>query len=155
VKTPTRALAVLAAAGAVASLSACSTAQPITRPKVEASLTPAFTNLYLKQQAELGHTAVTAATVRPSSACDRGGPQVADTGAGSDWICMVTFTDDTGTQQVGKFELQVHANACYTVSGPASLLGSFTITDTTGEDVPNPVNAFDVCFDPDATAPAA
>ena len=56
---------------------------------------------------------------------------------------MLTFNDDTGKQQVGKFELQIHASDCWTASGPASLLGSFTITDTTGRDVTNPVNAFD------------
>jgi hypothetical protein len=122
----------------------------VTKARVEASLTPTFTNLYLVQQQLLGHPQVTGASVQPSTSCDRGGPKVADTGAGRDWICMITFTDDTGTQQQGKFELQVHSNACWTASGPASLLGSFTITDTTGRDVPNPVNAFDGCFDPDA-----
>jgi hypothetical protein len=121
----------------------------VTKARVEASLTPTFTNLYLVQQQLLGHPQVTEASVQPSTSCDRGGPKVADTGAGRDWICMITFTDDTGTQQQGKFELQVHSNACWTASGPASLLGSFTITDTTGRDVPNPVNAFDGCFDPD------
>ena len=70
--------------------------------------------------------------------------------AGPDWICMVDFVDNTGTKQEGRFELQIHANSCYNVSGPSKLLGSFTIPDADGVDVPNPVNAFDVCFDPDA-----
>lgn len=48
-------------------------------------------------------------------------------------------------------ELQIHSNSCWTANGPASLVGSFTVTDTTGRDVPNPVNAFDGGFDPDTT----
>jgi hypothetical protein len=144
------AVTTLAAVAVVAGLSACGSAD-VTKARVEASLTPTFTNLYLQQQQLLGHPQVTAASMVPSNSCDRGGPKVADTGPGRDWICMITWKDDTGKQQVGKFELQIHANDCWTASGPASLLGSFTITDTSGRDVPNPVSAFDGCFNPDAT----
>lgn len=121
----------------------------VTRARVEASLTPTFTNVYLRQQQLLGHPQVTAASMAPSTSCDRGGPGVADSGAGRDWICLIDWTDDSGTRQEGKFELQVHSNSCWTASGPAKIVGSFTITDTTGREVPNPVNAFDGCFDPD------
>lgn len=122
----------------------------VTKPRVESSLSPAFSNLYVQQQQILGHPGVTAAGMKTTSTCDRGGPKVADEGPGPDWTCMVDFVDSTGTPQEGKFELQVHANSCYTASAPSKLLGSFTITDPSGVDVPNPVNAFDVCFDPDA-----
>ena len=122
----------------------------VTKGRVEASLTPTFTNLYLQQQRLLGHPQVTAATMQPSTSCDRGGPSVPDTGAGRDWICMITWNDDTGTQQEGKFELQVHSSSCWTANGPAKIIGSFTVTDTAGREVTNPVNAFDGCFDPDA-----
>ena len=98
---------------------------------------------------------MTAATMQPSTSCDRGGPSVPDTGAGRDWICMITWTDDTGTQQQGKFELQVHSSSCWTANGPAKTIGSFTITDTAGREVTNPVNAFDGCFDPDSRVGAA
>jgi hypothetical protein len=135
------------AVAALGGLSAIGTSD-VTKARVEASLTPTFTNLYLVQQQLLDHPQVTAASMQPSTSCDRGGPKVADTGAGRDWICMITWNDDTGTQQQGKFELQVHSNSCWTASGPASLLGSFTITDAAGRDVTNPVNAFDGCFDP-------
>jgi hypothetical protein len=135
----------------VAVTTLASTGSPdVTRTRVENSLTPAFSNLYVQQQQILGHAGVTTASMQTSSTCDRGGASVADVGAGSDWICMVTWNDDTAKTQTGKFELQVHANSCYTASGPASLVGSFTVTDTAGREVPNPVNAFDVCFDPDA-----
>jgi hypothetical protein len=136
---------------AVAATALATTGGPdVTRTRVENTLTPAFGNLYVQQQQLLGHPGVTTASMQASSSCDRGGTSVADVGAGSDWICMVTWNDDTATSQTGKFELQVHANSCYTANGPASLVGSFTVVDTTGREVPNPVNAFDVCFDPDA-----
>jgi hypothetical protein len=122
----------------------------VTKTRVENSLTPAFSNLYVQQQQILGHPGVTTAAMKTTSSCDRGGPNVADVGAGPDWICLVDFVDNTGAPQEGKFELQIHANSCYTAGAPAKLLGSFTITDPTGADVPNPVNAFDVCFNPDA-----
>jgi len=140
---------IVAAAALVVGLSAAGSPD-VTKARVEASLTPAFTNLYLDQQRILGHADLSASAIAATSSCDRGGPKVADVGAGSDWICLVDFTDQTGAAQEGKFELQVHANACYTAAGPAKLLGGFTITDTSGRDVPNPLSAFDVCFDPDA-----
>lgn len=136
---------------AVAATTLASTGSPdVTRVRVENSLTPAFSNLYVQQQQLLGHPGVSPASMRTGSSCDRGGASVADVGAGSDWICMVTWTNDTAKTQTGKFELQVHASSCYTANGPASLVGSFTIADTAGREVPNPVNAFDGCFDPDA-----
>ena len=122
----------------------------VTRARVEASLTPTFINLYLHQQQLLGHPQVTAASMGSTTTCDRGGPNVADTGPGRDWICIITWTDDTGANQEGKFELQVHSNSCWTANGPAKIVGSFTITDTAGREVANPVSAFDGCFDPDA-----
>jgi hypothetical protein len=147
---PTRTLLALTAGAVVLTLSACIGAPAITKPQIEAALTPTFTSLYLRQQQLLGHTAVTAASMAPSTDCDRGGPNVPDTGAGPDWICMITWNDDTATQQVGKFELHVHSNACYNASGPASIIGSFTVVDTAGNEVTNPVSAFDGCFDPRA-----
>lgn len=121
----------------------------VTRTRIEDSLSPAFSNLYVQQQDLLGHPGVTAAAMRTTSTCDRGGPNVPDVGAGPDWICLVNFIDNTGTpQEEAKFELQVHANSCYTAGAPAKLLGSFTVTTPAGVEVPNPVNAFDVCFDP-------
>jgi hypothetical protein len=142
--------AVLLAAVAAATALAAAGSPDVTRARIETSLTPAFSNTYVQQQQSLGHPGVTPASISASTTCDRGDASVPDVGAGSDWICMVTFNDNTGQQQSGKFELNVHSNSCYTANGPAKLLGSFTITDTTGREVPNPVNAFDVCFDPDA-----
>ncbi len=48
----------------------------------------------------------------------------------------------------GTFELNVHTNDCYTVTGPSKVIGFLTITDPLGLEVPNPVFEFDGCFDP-------
>jgi hypothetical protein len=48
----------------------------------------------------------------------------------------------------GKFELNVHSNDCFTVSGPSKLIGFLTIADPRGREVTNPVFEFDGCFDP-------
>ncbi len=141
------ATALLAAVGALL-LSGCGSTD-VTRPRLEAALTPTFTNLFVHQQTDLlGHPGVTAASVAAHSTCDKGGPKVADRGPGADWICMVAYHDETGKAQEGKFELQARSNSCYTASGPSKLVGLVTITDTHGRDVPNPVFEFDGCFDP-------
>jgi hypothetical protein len=123
----------------------------VTQARVQSSLDETFTNLYADQQQVLGHPAPTPAAVHTTSTCTRRGGKVAPVGPGSDWVCQVHWTDAGGKPVDGKFELQVHSDACWTASGPASVVGSFTIPDAAGRDVPNPVNAFDGCFDPDGT----
>lgn len=120
----------------------------VTRARLEQSLTPVYTNLYLQQAKILGHPDFTADTLAPSTVCDRGGPKVPDTGPGADWICHVMFTDQAGTRQDGKFELTAKSNGCYVATGPSRINGPVMITDTTGRDVLNPVFEFDACFDP-------
>ncbi len=126
----------------------------VTQPRVQASLDQTFTNLYLDQQQVLGRPAPSPAAMHTTSSCVRRGGTIAAVGPGNDWVCQVHWTDVTGNPVGGKFDLQVHSNSCWTASGPADVLGSFTITDAAGRDVPNPVNAFDGCFDPDSTPSA-
>ncbi len=144
-RLPRAAVAAGAAAALTAALASC--APDVTRPRVEASLGPVFANLYAQQQALLGHPGLTPAVVAPRASCDKGGPRVADEGAGSDWICMVRWADAAGKTQTGKFELQVRSNGCYQAGGPSKLVGPLTIQATTGTYVTNPVFEFDGCFD--------
>jgi len=132
----------LLATVAAASTAGCGS-QDITRGRVEGALTPTFVNLYQQRAAILGETNVTAASTAASTTCDRGGPKIADVGPGSDWICMITFRDDHGQPQTGKFELQVHADSTYVAGGPSKLIGLAMLTNKEGKDVPNPVFEFD------------
>jgi hypothetical protein len=142
-------ITIVAAAAVVAILiSLVNSGTRITRARIEAAIAPTFANLYVQQSAILDVPGISANRVAAHATCDKGGPKVADVGAGSDWICTITFNDQTGTPQSGKFELQVHSNACYTAAGPTKLIGLQTITDSYGRDVTNPVFEFDGCFDP-------
>ncbi len=144
-----RAAAVLIAGATIAGLSACG-GSDINRGRLEHSLPHAFANRYVAQAKLLGHTGVTVSSLRARATCDKGGPKVADHGPGADWNCYMSWNDPNvplpdGT---GRFELNVHSNDCYTAGGPTKIVGLITITDTRGDDVPNPVFEFDTCFDP-------
>jgi hypothetical protein len=146
----TGSLTFLIAAAAVTASTAFYSSHDVTKTRLERSLAPTFANLYVQQAAILRKPGVTVAGTAASAHCDRGGPKVADVGPGADWICMVTFRDDTHHVQTGKFELQVKADSTYVAGGPSKLIGLATITDKTGKDVPNPVFEFDGAFDPNS-----
>jgi hypothetical protein len=135
------------ALAAIVGVSGCGTTD-VTRARLEGAVGPAFTNLYVEQAKILGISGVSATSIGAHTTCDRGGPKVADSGPGADWICMIHFTDNTGAVQDGKFELQVKSNSCYIAGGPSKLVGGATITDAHGRDVTNPVFEWDGCFDP-------
>jgi hypothetical protein len=137
------------AVGAVLLLSACGSPD-VTKARLERSLAPTFANLYVQRAALLGESGVTVESIAAKASCDRGGPKVADVGPGADWICLVTFNDDKGQTQTGKFELQVKANSTYVAGGPSKLVGPVMITNIAGQDVPNPAFEFDGAFDPNS-----
>lgn len=138
----TRTAAVLAAAAVIAATIAAGHPE-ITRTGLERALAPTFSRLYVRQAGILGIGGVTTATVGATDTCDKGGPNVPDTGAGPNWICMMSWTDGHGHHQDGKFEVTVHTDATYVAGGPSKIVGLATITDTHGHDVPNPVFEFD------------
>ncbi|GAA4261517.1 hypothetical protein [Dactylosporangium darangshiense] len=149
----TRVVAPAAAVLAVAAVFAATAGRggaDITKPRLERAIAPTFANLYVQRAAILGESGVTVASIGASAMCDRGGPKVPDVGPGPDWICMITFTDDHGQRQEGKFEVQAHADATYVAGGPSKLVGLATIADTNGNDVTNPVFEFDGAFDSDS-----
>ena len=126
---------------------------PITRPRLERDLPVVFANLYVKQAGILGRTGITGDSLHARAMCDKHGPKVPDLGPGGDWTCLMSWDDPQVTlpDGWGKFELNVHANGCYTATGPTKLTGFLTISDTTGRDVTNPLFEFDSCFDPHAS----
>ena len=144
-----RLLIALAAGAALAAFSS-GHSSAVSRARLERSLPQTFANLYIEQAKLLGHQDITVQSLHAHAACDKGGPKVPDHGPGADWTCLMSWNDPNvplpdGT---GKFELNVHSNNCYTASSPTKLVGLLTITDTHGDDVPNPVFEFDGCFDP-------
>lgn len=138
----TRTLGVLAAGVAIAATAALGHPQ-ITKTGLERALAPTFANLYVQQAGILGIKGITPATIGATTSCDKGGPKVKDEGAGPNWVCMMSWTDNHGQHQDGKFEVTVHTDATYVAGGPSKIVGLATITDTHGHDVPNPVFEFD------------
>src|SRR5262249_40057035 len=115
------------------------------------SLPVTFANLYADQAKLLGHKGITPASLHAKAMCDKGGAVEANVGPGSNWNCLVSWTDPNvpmPTEGYGKFEVSVHSNGCYTAGGPSKLVGFQTLTDTAGREVTNPVYEFDGCFDP-------
>lgn len=141
--------AVLAVGGAV--VAGTGGGSSVTQARLERSLPTEFANLYSDQAKLLGHQGVTPASLHAKAMCDKGGAVEADVGPGSNWICLVSWTDPSvpmPPEGYGKFELDVHTNGCYTAGGPSKLVGFQTLTDTKGREVTNPVYEFDGCFDP-------
>src|SRR5215510_4846981 len=122
----------------------------VTRARLERNLPLAFSNLYVQQADLLGHKGVTVKSLHAQAQCDKGGPNVRNSGPGADWICYMSWNDPNVDETImpGKFEVSAHSNNCYTAGGPSKLVGLLTITDKHGKDVPNPVFEFDSCFDP-------
>jgi len=150
---PTR-LIVRTAAAAAAIAAVCLTGacgrSDVTKARLQQALVPTFENLYVQQAGILGIAGITPAGIGASADCDRGGPKVADVGAGPNWICMVSWRDNHGQPQNGKFEVKVKTDATYVAGGPSKIVGLATITDTHGKDVPNPVFEFDGAINPNS-----
>ena len=121
----------------------------IARPKLEASLTTAYAHLYRLQTRELDRPAVTEREMRTSASCDKGGPAVADSGAGNDWRCVLTW-HLSGTAAIGTavYQLDVNADGRYVADGdgPQEVNGFFQVRTATG-DAPNPLWQFDGSLD--------
>jgi hypothetical protein len=144
------ALAVVVAVGG-AVLAGTGGGSSVTAPRLERSLEVDFANLYADQAALLGHRGITPASLDARAMCDKGGAVEANVGPGSNWNCLVSWTDPNNPmppEGYGKFEVSVHSNGCYTAGGPSKLVGFQTITDSRGRVVTNPVYEFDGCFDP-------
>jgi hypothetical protein len=142
-------LVVVAVGGAV--LAGTGGGSSVTRARLERSLPTEFSRLYADQARLLGHRGVTPASLHATAYCDKGGAVEPDVGPGSNWNCLVSWTDPNNPmppEGYGKFEVDVHSNGCYTAGGPSKLVGFQTLTDARGREVTNPVYEFDGCFDP-------
>ena len=140
---------VLAVAGAV--VAGTGGGSSVTQARLERSLPTEFANLYADQAKLVGHQGVTPASLNAKAMCDKGGAVEDNVGPGSNWNCLVSWTDPNNPMPLegyGKFEVDVHSNGCYTAGGPSKLVGFQTITDAEGNQVTNPVYEFDGCFDP-------
>ena len=113
----------------------------ITRTRLEASLSTTFGHLYRLQTDQLHRPAVTERQLRTRTRCDKGGPRVADHGAGGDWRCVVSWQlPGSGARGTAIYQLDVAAEGRYVADGdgPKEVNGWFTVRTPTG-DAPNPL----------------
>ena len=124
-------------------LSGCGS--PLTQHAMGPSFAQVFAGRYAAQQVTLGRTDVTAAGLMPQATCGRTGTSAE--GPGEDWTCTVTYADGvtSGTQV---FEVQVKPDACWKADGPPTVQTPLLLDALSGEQVPNPLAAFDGCVDP-------
>ena len=117
----------------------------ITEARVDASVGPTFTNLYVLQRSLLGLPTV----VKPSATavCARTGRGVPNSGAGDDWICQLSLSNNGQFQAVFTYELSVRADGCYKADGSPSVIGGAMLTTPSGSNVVNPLFEFYGCFD--------
>lgn len=144
-----RAGATAAAAGLLLSLTACGGSGGITRARIEGTVAPTFSNLFVVAEAQHGRR-VTAGALRTKVVCIRGDASTADRGPGDDWSCNLAWIQNSaGVPGAATYALHVKPDGCFSADGdgPVDLNGSPTLTRADGASVVNPLWQFDGCFD--------
>jgi hypothetical protein len=139
-------LAGAAVAATTSSLTGCSSA--ITSDRLQPEVGTTFGNLYVRQQAVLGHPGIDASATQAGARCARRGSDTPSRGAGDDWTCELTWQGADGSPLIAVYEVQVRANGCFTATGPPNIVGVQTLTTPEGGRRVNPLYQFDGCFDP-------
>ncbi len=134
----------LALAGLAAVASGCASTG-ITSDRVSRSVAPTFEHMYRWKQRLEG--ASTAKPLDTRAHCVKGDASVRDEGAGSNWVCTITFlVDGPDTPVSFNWNLTVKPNGCWTAEGTPLQLGGQTIRTRAGKTVADPIYAVDGCF---------
>lgn len=137
------------AAGAVLATAACGSS-PITAAALQTSLAGTFAQLYVLQQRQQSHPPPTLTDLSATAGCQKGTAATAQSGAGNDWVCQVTFfVAGPGTPVHALYNVDVHPDGCWSADGdgPVSVNGARTILDPAGAAHPNPLYLVDGCLD--------
>jgi ABC-2 type transport system permease protein len=149
--------AVLGSAALIVVLAAATNWGPVavTKSRLEASIAPAFNDLTLLQQQELGRFVADGAKVNFRTKCSRRGAK--SQGPGDDWSCTMTvITPPEGalpfTLTPVTYDVSVKSNGCYKAQAPPSFVGQQRMSDVHGHGVVNPLFTIYGCFDTTAAA---
>jgi ABC-2 type transport system permease protein len=141
---------VLALSGAIALIALAGNLGPVgvTAARVRASLTPAFNNLTILQQRELGRAVPAGAKLRVIPTCSRRGSTPRGPG---DWVCtMNVFIPQPGAlpfqQTPVTYDVSVQWDGCYKAQSPPAFIGQQTMRDAAGNQVVNPLYTIYGCF---------
>ena len=80
-----------------------------------------------------------------TTSCRRGGNLEPASGPGDDWICAMTSGNGANALIFG-YEVNAHANGCYTAQGSSAIFGHPLILDRRYDTVVNPLYEFDGCL---------
>jgi ABC-2 type transport system permease protein len=149
--------AVLGSAALIVVLGAASNWGPvaITKGRLEASITPAFNDLTLLQQEQLGRSVPKGAKLDDRTICRRRAG--ASRGPGDDWSCTITVA----TPQPGAipfqlepvtYDVSAQSDGCYKAQAPPSFVGQQTMSAAHGHSIVNPLFTIYGCFDITAAA---
>jgi ABC-2 type transport system permease protein len=137
-------------AGVVAAATGA-TGSGIDAGKLQQSLATSFAHIYPVQAEEVNQLHVTAAQLRTSATCQKGGGLEAQNGPGDDWRCTVTWhLPGVNDGAIGQaiYQLDVNANGRYVADGdgPTEVNGYYVVHAPYG-DAPNPLWQFDGLVD--------
>jgi ABC-2 type transport system permease protein len=149
-RTPVSATLVLAAVIALLAISADWGPVGVTAARLKASLIPAFNNLTLLQQRELGRQVPAGARLNILPNCSRRGPTADGPG---DWVCtMNVIIPATGavpfSTTIVTYDVSVTSDGCYKAQSPPAFIGQQTMRDAAGGTVVNPLYTIYGCFNP-------
>jgi ABC-2 type transport system permease protein len=119
-----------------------------TAARLRASFTPAFNNLTLLQQRELGRAVPAGAKLRILPSCSRRGASPRGPG---DWVCTMTvFIPQPGAipfqQTPVTYDVSVQWDGCYKAQSPPAFIGQQMMRDASGDQVVNPLYTIYGCF---------
>jgi ABC-2 type transport system permease protein len=114
----------------------------VSAGRLDAAIAPEFGNLVGLRERLIGRTPPAGSRLEVLSTCLRRGAPTPYRGAGDDWTCTLSLVGSNLRQLPANYDVDVRPNGCYTAEGPASVGGA-----TLGG-VPNPLHAFDGCFEP-------
>lgn len=121
-----------------------------TSARLKASLTPAFNNLTILQQRELGRSVPAGTRLNLLPSCSRRASTPSGPG---DWICTLdVFIPQPGAdpfqQTPVTYDVSLQSNGCYKAESPPSFVGQQTMRDAAGDEVVNPLFVIYGCFNP-------
>ncbi len=124
----------------------------ITPARLQASITPAFSQLTLLQQRELGRRVAAGEHLKIVPKCVRRGGS--SSGPGDDWTCTLgVFIPQNGVepfrQTAVTYDMSVQSDGCYKASGPPIFIGQQTMRSRDGGELVNPLYTIYGCFETD------
>jgi ABC-2 type transport system permease protein len=121
-----------------------------TAARLKASIMPAFEDLTLLQQRELGRYVPRGAKLNVITSCSRRASTPSGPG---DWICTLdVFIPQLGAEPFQQtpvnYDVSLQWNGCYKAESPPSFVGQQTMQAAGGHQVVNPLFVIYGCFNP-------